>query len=186
MTPHPLAIRLIEHLRVRPQSRVLDYGSGSGRNATALTGAGFAVVAIDDRTAATQTPFAGVSDRFTAALSTHGLLHGSVVTIAANVARIAALLERSGSLYATFGSVRDSRFGQGESLGEWTFAPLRGAESGVPHTFFDRDRLQALLEVNFAIESVEEHGVDEIAGSWAHSEQALSGAVHWFVVAKAR
>lgn len=165
---------------------VLEFASGSGRNAAALSRGGFTVVAIDDRTAATVEPFAGISGPFAAALSTHGLLHGSVATIAHYVAEIGGLLEKNGLLYATFGSVRDARFGQGERLDEFTFAPLAGDEGGVAHTFFDRERLTELLERDYAIESLEEHAVDAVAGSWAHRQRPLSGAVHWFAIARVR
>jgi hypothetical protein len=143
------------------------------------------VVAIDDRMAASQTPFDGISGRFAAALSTHGLLHGTVLTIGTNLAQIAALLEKNGVLYATFGSVRDARFGQGDAFDRWTYAPRDGDERGVRHCYFDRDRLTGLLDLHFAIESLEERPVDAIAGSWAHQGQPLSGAVQWFATATA-
>jgi hypothetical protein len=36
------------------------------------------------------------------------------------------------------------------------------------------------------IESLDEHGVDEVAGAWAHREHPLTGAAHWFVIAQKR
>ncbi|MFY9719021.1 MAG: hypothetical protein WAK16_05190 [Candidatus Cybelea sp.] len=182
--PHPLTVRLIE--RLAPPALVLDFASGSGRNTAALNQAGFTVVALDDRTAATPVPFAGITGRFAAALSTHGLLHGNVAAVAQRVTDIAALLEKNGLLYATFGSVRDARFGVGERLDEFTFAPSEGDERGVPHAFFDRERLAELLEQDYAIESLEEHAVDEVVGSWAHRQAPLAGAAHWFAIAKVR
>ncbi len=165
---------------------VLEFASGSGRNVAALSRAGFTVAAIDDRTAATVEPFAGISGSFAATLSTHGLLHGSVATIAHHVAEIAGLLEKNGLLYATFGSVRDARFGEGERLDEFTFAPVAGDERGIAHAFFNRQGVTELLEPHFAIESLEEHDVDAVAGSWAHRERSLRGAVHWFAIARVR
>jgi len=46
--PHPLAARLVERLRERPESRILDFGAGSGRNSAALRRAGYDVVTVDD------------------------------------------------------------------------------------------------------------------------------------------
>jgi Methyltransferase domain len=181
-----LAERLIKRLQSRPKSRVLDFASGSGRNAEALRRAGFSVVAIADDLAASQAPLAGVTERFSAAISTHGLLHGTPSTIAARVRLIAELLYGEGLLYATFGSTRDARFGQGQRIDDWTFAPSQGDERGVAHAYFDRDRLRALLEPHFEVESLKEHSVDEVAGSWAHRERPLSGAAHWFAVARKR
>ncbi len=168
MTAHPLAVRLVEHLRGGPEIRVLEFACGAGRNSRALREAGLDVVTIDDRTAASAAPFAGVASGFAAALSTHGLLHGTPAIVAAHVSQIARRLAKNGMLYATFGSVRDARFGQGERIDASTFAPPDGDERGVAHAFFDRNQLVALLGPDFAIESLEEHAADK---------------VHWFVVA---
>jgi hypothetical protein len=183
--PHPLAERLIERLRGRPGSRILDFASGRGRNANALRQAGFTVLAIDDGSAAAETAPLGVAMDFAAALSTHGLLHGTASTIAERVRWLAEHLAERGLLYATFGSSRDARFGQGDRLDGSTFAPTSGDERGVAHAFFDGEQLRALLERFFVLESLEEHGVDQVAGSWAHREP-LSGAVHWFAIAQKR
>jgi len=187
MSPaHPLAERLIEHLQHRPASRVLDFASGSGRNTAALSDAGFNVFAIDDAAAVRPRAFAASGGTFAAALSTHGLLHGTPESIAAALQAIAERLESDGLLYATFGSVRDARFGQGERVGDWTFAPVEEPECGIFHTFYDRERLEALLSPDFLIESLGEYGADKTAGSWAHAGRPLQGAVHWFVVARKR
>jgi hypothetical protein len=180
-TPHPLTKRLLERVRT---GRVLDFASGRGRNSAALSRAGLSVVAIDDATAESATPLSASDETFVAAISTHGLLHGSVAHVAAKLRAIAEHLESNGLLYATFGSSRDTRFGRGERIDEGTYAPTEGDERGVAHAFFDRARLERLLEERFAIEALEERGVDEVAGSWAHPQTPLSGAVHWFVVAR--
>jgi SAM-dependent methyltransferase len=183
---HPLAARLIEHLQHRPGSCVLDFATGNGRNAAALRAAGFTVIAIDDGRAALPSPLAGCNETFAATLSTHGLLHGTPDSIAAALNDIAGRLERGGRLYATFGSVRDERFDRGQPLGAWTFAPPEGDERGVPHTFYDRRRLEEMLSQAFVVESLEERNADTTAGSWAHADRPLHGAVHWFVVAQRR
>jgi hypothetical protein len=183
MTAHPLAVRLVEHLRGGPEIRVLEFASGAGRNTRALREAGLDVVTIDDPTARRAAPLAGVPGGFAAALSTHGLLHGTQAIVAENVSQIARRLAKNGMLCATFGSVHDARFGHGERIDASTFAPSEGDERGVPHAFFTRDQLVALLDPHFAIDSLEEHHADEFAGKWAHRERPLSGAVHWFAVA---
>jgi hypothetical protein len=181
-----LAVRLIEHLRAGSAARVLEFASGRGRNTEALRAAGLTVVAVDDRTAGSTAPLDGLSGPFAAALSTHGLLHGTPRTIGATLAGIAGLLAKGGPLYATFGSVRDARFGSGERIDEFTYAAESGDERGVAHAFFDRGRLRALLEAHFAILSLEEHDAGRSAGHWAHSERPLSAAVHWFAAATAK
>lgn len=183
MTPHPLAVRLVEHLRASPAARVLEFGCGRGRNTEALRAAGLTVVAVDDRTAGSSAPLEGLSGPFAGALSTHGLLHGTPAAIGAALAGIAGLLAGGAPLYATFGSVRDARFGSGERIEEFTYASESGDERGVAHAFFGRDRLRELLGAHFAIGSLEEHDAGQSAGQWAHSDRPLSGAVHWFAIA---
>ncbi len=173
-------------LHSRAQSRVLDFAAGRGRNTVALRAAGFVVVAIDDAAAASETPFAGVAGRFDAALSTHGLLHGTAASVAFRLHSIAGRLTPRGLLYATFGSTHDTRFGRGNRLDDATFAPDDGDEAGIPHVYFDRDRLVALLNPYFEIEALDEHSVDDVAGTWAHTQRPLQGAMHWFAATRKR
>ena len=185
-SPHPLAERLIERLQPGAPARILDFASGSGRNAGAIRSAGFEVLAVDDGTAASDAPLAGVAPGFAAAISTHGLLHGTPARIAAALRAIGDRLVPGGLLFATFGSTRDARFGEGTRIADFTYAPADGDERGVAHAYFDRERLHTLLEPSFEIESLEERGVDEIAGAWAHLERPLAGAAHWFAIARKR
>ncbi len=181
-----MAERLIERLQSAPDSRVLDFAAGSGRNSAALRRAGFAVVAIADDAAAFAALLPDQSERFSAVLSTHGLLHGTPQKIAARVRALARRLESGGFFYATFGSTRDARFGQGERIDDSTFSPDDGDERGVAHVYFDRERLLALLVMDFEVESLREQSVDEVAGSWAHRARPLTGAVHWYAMARKR
>ena len=182
--PHPLAVELIAVLGAGG-ARVIDFASGSGRNARALRAAGFEVAEIADADATAET-VERTSGTFTAALSTHGLLHDTVEAIGAAIETIAGKLEPGGRLFATFGSVRDARFAQGLEVQRFVYAPLEGDERGIPHAFFDEDRLRALLERRFALESVEERNADEIAGDWAHREKPLRSSAPWFVHARKR
>ena len=172
--PHPLALDLIERLRDRPGARVLEVGAGSGRNTRALVAAGFSVYTLPAK------------EPCAAALTTHALLHGTPRSIAEQLSAIAQALEPGGPLFATFGSVRDARYGVGETKEAHVYAPLDGDEIGVAHAYFDRDRLLARLAPHFTIESMREVEVDDIAGTWAHVSSPLRRAVHWFVVAAGR
>ena len=183
---HPLAQALVRRLLSQGCVRVLDFAAGSGRNGAAMRAAGLEAVSLDDERAASARPLAGIPGRFAAAVSTHGLLHGTPQTIEARLDAIAEALEDGAPLYATFGSASDARFGAGRRLARWTYAPVDGDERGVAHAYFEREPLVALLERRFVIESLEERGVDGVAGAWAHRTAPLEGAVHWFAVAAKR
>ncbi len=172
--PHPLALALIERLRGRSGAPVLEIGAGSGRNTRALVAAGFQVGAE---------PSLGP---YAAALTTHALLHGTPASLAKELASIAAVLEPDAPLFATFGSTRDARYQTGTLVEAHVYAADDGDERGVAHAYFDATRLRALLEPHFAIESMREVAVDEIAGRWAHPTTPLQGAVHWFTIATRR
>ena len=183
---HPLTRRLIKRLENDPGARILEIGTGGGRNLRALNAAGFVVVSLDDARAASPDAIAAAGNEFGAVISTHALLHGNSESLPDTMRLIALALEPGGLLYATFGSSRDARFGRGERIDEFTFAPTDGNERGVPHVYFDEPRLRALLEPLFEIEALEEQDVDRIVGRWAHQQQPLSGAVHWFAIARRR
>jgi len=174
---HPLAAALIEHLKLLPNARVLEIGAGRGRNTAALTAAGLDLCAIADENVHRMSPS---PPPFDGALSTHALLHGTTGEIACIVNAIAQALRGGAPLYATFGSTRDARYGKGTRVDAGTFAPQEGDEAGVAHAYFDDPSLRALLESRFAIEAMEERNVDDVAGSWAHSQRP-HGTVHWFV-----
>jgi Methyltransferase domain len=184
-SPHPLAERLIERLQSGRNIRVLDFATGTGRNAEALRRAGFAVVVLSDEAAASDDAIENSSHGFDAVLSTHGLLHGTAASVAARVRSIAECITAGGWLFATFGSTSDSRYGRGERIDDSSFAPAEGDEEGVAHAYFDRPSLRALLEPLLEIESLEEQGVDEVVGSWAHPQKP-TGTAHWFAVARKR
>ena len=178
--PHPLAEELCE--RLPAGATVLEFGAGRGRNTRALRAARLHVIEIADEAVAA---YAAHPESAGAALSTHGLLHGSEAEIARAVREIAHALHAGSPLFATFASTQDARFGRGTRLGAYTFAPESGDEAGVAHSYFDETRLRALLEPLFTIESLQETCADAIVGSWAHAG-APSGTVHWFVKAVRR
>jgi SAM-dependent methyltransferase len=180
-SPHPLAVLLIERLRDCPQARVLEVGSGSGRNTAALQNAGLQVTAIADD-CVTSFPAAG---NFDGALSTHGLLHGTPQTIRGILDACAHVLRAGAPFYATFGSKSDARYGAGTLIERDVFAPDSGSEIGVAHAYFDESGVRRLLETWFITESLEEHAVDEVVGRWAHAEKPR-GSIHWFLRALRR
>ncbi|HET7814751.1 MAG TPA: hypothetical protein VFL13_10305 [Candidatus Baltobacteraceae bacterium] len=170
LRPHRLAAELAALLK--PGDAVLDFAAGSERNTAFLRQQGFHVDAISDGDAPL---YRGTGRRYDAAVSTHGMLHGTPETIKAAAGEIAESLVPGAPFFATFASTNDPRFGKGERLGASTFAPQEGEEQGVPHTFFDETGVRDLLAERFSIAAMEEHGAEHIAGS-----------VHWFVRARRR
>ncbi len=181
MPAHPLALELIDRLHEKDHARVVDFGSGRGRNTQALVEAGFEVIAISDEDASDRSALDGPAGSFDAVLTTHALLHGTPQSVAERLDAVARALREEGLLYATFASVRDARYGKGERLADATFAPSDGDERGVPHVYFDEPSLRAIVAPNFTIESLEERDADRIAGTWAHPHTPLRGAVHWLL-----
>ncbi len=186
MPAHPLAGELIQALRRRGGGRVLDFGSGMGRNAETLKGAGFDVLAIEDGAAEGADALAEVDvgdAPFDGVLSTHALLHGTPQSVRERVVAIARVLSGEACFFATFASTRDARYGRGEQVAEATFAPLDGDERGVPHVYFDEARLRAIIAPYFRVASLDESAADTIAGTWAHPTSPLRAAVHWMLCA---
>jgi hypothetical protein len=180
--PHPLAERLIERYRAGAWDLpVLEVAAGAGRNTRAFSAAGVPVIATRDDEPYTQLP--GERDAYAAAFSSHGYLHGATAKVRAGLAELRRVLRPAAPVYLTLGSIRDERFGFGEGLDEWTFAPGDGPEMGIPHAYFDRDTIVELLR-GFTIESLDEVDATNIVGTWAHDpEDEPQNIVHWFVVA---
>ncbi|MBV9648369.1 MAG: hypothetical protein JO043_12945 [Candidatus Eremiobacteraeota bacterium] len=116
-------------------------------------------------------------------LSTHALLHGTCETVASRVAILTAYIREGGRFHATFGSTLDPRCGVGVYLEGDGWSSQDGPEAGVPHAFFHRAALEALLRP-FSAGSMEEREVGEVVGRWAHpAHDPARPAFHWFVEA---
>jgi len=181
--PHPLAAALAQRLRETEGVSILELGTGSGRNASALRELGFHVHSIAD--GADYSEFRSENAPFAAALSTHALLHGTPRDVELAVERISACLLPRAPFYATFASKSDSRYGKGTLVARDTYAPESGPERGVAHAYFDEAGLRKMLDPHFDIETFEEVQVEAIVGRWAHAERPR-GSVHWFVKAVRR
>ncbi len=160
---------------------MLEIAAGRGRNTRAFAAAGIPIVATADADPYTQLP--GGRDEYAAAFSSHGYLHGSAAKVRAGFAELRRVLASGAPIFVTLGSIHDDRFGFGEALDEWTFAPGDGPEKGVPHAYFDRDEIPRLLP-GFTIESLEEVDATEIVGTWAHAETSGGRIMHFFVGAR--
>jgi SAM-dependent methyltransferase len=200
--PHPFADELAELLAVERGARVLLVGIGNGRNVAPFVRAGLRVDAVENdalraRDAAlrfaaepgvrvTRAGYAGpypFASGFAGALCTSALLHGRPLEVGRALAAIRARLRPGAPLFATFGSTRDPRFGRGTRIDAATYAPDDGAESGVPHAFFDAEGLRAVLD-GFALDAAHEGSAAQTAGRWAHEPEDAAALMHWFVKAR--
>jgi hypothetical protein len=179
--PHPLAVDLASFYHERKWiGPVIEIAEGSGRNTRYLRESSIPVVATRDDESYTQLP--GGRNSYAAALSTHGYLHGTTSKLRLGFAELRRVLAPGAPIFITLGSIHDARFGLGIAYDETTFAPGDGDEAGVPHVYFDRAGAIETLAPAFTVESLDEVGVDEIVGRWAHDMPA--GMCHWFVVAR--
>lgn len=198
---HPLAEELLARLGAGAHN-LLELGPGSGRNLPALLQSGARVWAIDqcaqrieqlrarfsgeERLELRTAPYSTLPEdlpRLDGVLSTHALLHGTALEIRSALKQTIFVTRTGAILCATFGSVRDARFGKGERLGDATFASVDGDEAGIAHTYFDERDLRAALQ-SWEMLQLREVRVDGIAGKWAHQTTPLQGAVHWFAVVR--
>ena len=200
---HPLARELARVLAdVESTPRVLLLGVGSGRNVPPLVRAGASVDIVEadperardaairfaagPRVRVVRGSYAGpyaFAGGFSAALTTHALLHGSLASIERAVAAIANRLHPDGVFYATFGSTRDPRFAAGTPIEAFVSAPRDGGERDVPHAYYDEPRVRELLR-SFTIDGIEEASASETAGRWAHDAREAETMIHWFVRAR--
>jgi hypothetical protein len=173
---------LIERYRAMAwRAPVLEVAGGMGRSTRAFEAAGIPVTATSDDDPYTQLP--GERDSYAAGFSSHGYLHGTTAKVRAGLAELRRVLRPGAPIYITLGSIHDERFGFGEALDEWTFAPGDGPEMGIPHAYFDRDTIVELLR-GYTIESLDEVDTATIVGDWAHEPaEDPEPLLHWFVVA---
>jgi hypothetical protein len=178
---HPLAARLVALYRQRSLGGpIIEVAAGSGRNTRYLVDAGIPIVSTRDDETYTQLP--GGRNLYSAALSTHGYLHGTVAKLRVGFAELRRVLRPGALIFITLGSIHDARFGLGTALDDATFAPGDGDEAGIPHAYFDRAGVHEVLAPPFTVESLEEVNVDAIVGRWAHGTD--SGMWHWFITAR--
>ena len=203
---HPLADALIARLAAQRGARVLLLGAGDGRNIPPFVSAALHVDAVDtgrERVAAIARRFAGQprvsaillesyaalatpATPYAAVLSTHALLHGDQQSVAALVARLAAVLRPGGPLYATFGSRNDPRCRDEFQVQPGAWSEPDGPEAGVLHAYFDRSELRRVFAGDFVVERCARVDAGGLVGRWAHAAAAPGSRVHWFVVARRR
>ena len=163
MTAHPLAVRLVEHLRpARRKSASSSLPPAPGRNTEALRAAGLDVV-TDRRSdaAASVAPFAGFPapsrrrSRRMACFTARRRSSPETYRRSPSSSRRTACSSRPLVPSATRDSARAS-----VSMPRLSRRPM-ATSAACPTPFSTRAQLGALLDPHFAIESLEEHEADK-------------------------
>ena len=163
--PHEDIPRLIPCFRARGAKRILDLGCGSGRHIVYLTKHNFEVYGIDASLVGVELTKRWVKDEklrasliigsiynklpyadafSDAVISMQVIHHNTAKNISRLIAEIWRVLPPQGLFFATVPVYRNQakRFRQIE---ENTFVPLDGREEGIPHYYFDEERIRKFL-----------------------------------------
>ena len=155
--PHEKVIEIVNLLKDRKGTRILDLGCGAGRHLVYLAKQGFRVDGMDfsergllyanewlsregvdaSLTRADMTALPYANNCFDALISVHVIFHNPLTQLRQSLSEIYRVLRPGGMALLTFQSTRSYRFGQGTQLEPRTFIPDIGGDAGVPHHFMD-------------------------------------------------
>lgn len=163
--PHEDMPHLIPCFRARGAKRILDLGCGTGRHIVYLAKHNFEVYGIDASPAGIELTKRWVKDEklrasliiggiynklpyadafFDAVISVQVIHHNTAENISRLIAEIRRVLQPEGLFFATVPLYRNQakKFRQIE---ENIFVPLDGREEGIPHYYFDEERIRKFL-----------------------------------------
>ena len=192
--PHDLVMGFAAELKARGARRILDLGCGAGRHVVYLAREGFDVCGTDvsprgleytrawldkeglqaDLQLSDMTVIPYPDGYFDAIISTYVIHHNTLDSIRRCVAEMHRTLAPGGRVLLTVQSKRSHSYGRGQLLEPDTFLRDAGADSGVPHHYFDE---QDLRQVFAAFARVELFPMewDEIRDNqhWLHAHWAV-------------
>ena len=163
--PHEDMPRVLQLLKDRDASTVLDLGSGTGRHVVYLARHGFSVFGLDNSPEGIRVTRQWLADAgleadlrlqsmterlpyedtfFDAVISVQVIHHALIATIHEIAQEITRVLKRGGFLFVTVPTLKN----QGatfEQVEPNTFVPLDGPEKGLPHHYFTPEELRRVF-----------------------------------------
>ena len=152
--------------RLKPKSRILDVGCGTGRHLVPFVAEGHEVTGIDPSSTALRIlrkrlkdaglsaelkeasfqklPFR--SNSFDAVFCSDVLHHDMLSGCAQGAKEILRVLKPGGVLAVDLMSIHDSRLSKGTEVEPNTFVLNDGLEAGVPHHFFSKEEVESIFE----------------------------------------
>jgi len=194
--PHQRVVAFARDLRTRGAQRLLDLGCGTGRHVVYLAREGFTVCGTDISPRGLELARAWLRDEgleadlqlcdmtvipypdgyFDGIVSTYVIHHNLLEDIRRCVAEIHRALAPGGRALLIVQSTRSYSYGRGQPLEPDTFLREGGADSGIPHHYFDVAGLVDLLDQFDRIEIEELAWKDQAPGAEARPH------CHWLVV----
>lgn len=159
-------VKYLEHVFTTRPLLLWDLCCGAGRHGALMAKLGHSVYISDSAPRAIDltlqllsesglTAEAAISDMtvcpwpnqlFHGIVSWDALYHNTLDNIQKAVNEIRSHLVPNGLLMVNLKSTNADSYGEGEEIEPNTFAPLDGAEAGLPHHFFDEDEIRELFE----------------------------------------
>lgn len=163
--PHEDMPGIVQLLKDRRASTILDLGSGTGRHIVYLARNGFSLFGLDNSSEGIEVTHQWLADEglaadlqlqsmteklpyedafFDAVISVQVIHHTDRATIREVVQEITRVLKRGGFLFVTVPKLKN----QGESFDQVepnTFIPLDGPEKGLPHHYFTPEELREVF-----------------------------------------
>jgi SAM-dependent methyltransferase len=187
--PHEDVPGVLELLRQRGASNILDLGCGTGRHVVYLARSGFSVFGLDNSPEGLRVTRQWLEEEgldaglrlqsmteklpyedgfFDAVISVQVIHHTDIATIREIVQEIARVLKSGGLLFVTVPQLKDGRpyssWGASfEQVEAHTFLPLDGPERGLLHHYFTPQELQDVFRsfdiADMHVDSVNHHCV---------------------------
>jgi cyclopropane fatty-acyl-phospholipid synthase-like methyltransferase len=163
--PHEDMPRIVQLLKDRGASTVLDLGSGTGRHVVTMARHGFSVFGLDSSPEGIRATRQWLADEgleaelrlqsmteklpyedafFDGVVSVQVIHHATIATIQGIVAEVNRVLKSGGLLFITVPKLRN----QAETFMQLepnTYVPLDGPERGLPHHYFTPEELREVF-----------------------------------------